>query len=94
MRGVSEEGFRAFGVFLPLTLRHGLREAGPVFERIHVARDGGWLAFEGDPPHAGLRERSVAGFLERCREQGTRRVEEVRAAWLAWCNGQAAVGNA
>jgi hypothetical protein len=84
--GATEEGFRAFGVFLPLALRRGCLETIPLVERIHVARDGGWEVLE-SPPAVGRLERSIAGFLERCREQGTRLVEEVRAAWLAWSAG-------
>jgi hypothetical protein len=86
--GATEEGFQAFGVFLPLALRGGRRGTVPMAKRIHLARDGRWLSLEGDPAPDGTRERSIAGFFERFSEKAVHSVEQVRAAWLAWCAEQ------
>ena len=86
--GATEEEFRAFGLFLPLALRASRSGAVPVLERILQARDGRWVSIEGDPSPAGSWEPAIAGFLDRCLAQGLREVEKVRAAWLAWLDGQ------
>lgn len=83
--GASEEGFRSFGLFLPLRLAGRRLESTPVLETIHWAEGGRWREVEGDPPARGPAERDIAGFLETCREQGLYSIEKVRAAWLAWC---------
>ncbi len=81
--GATEEGFQAFGLFLPLRLSGSRLEPRPKLEKIHLARNGRWQLCEGDPPLRGRREQDIAGFLEDCREQGLYSVEKVRAAWLA-----------
>ena len=82
--GATEEGFQAFGLFLPLRLAGSRLEPRPVLEKLYWARGGRWQACEGDPPLDGRREQDAAGFLEDCREKGLYSVEKVRAAWLAW----------
>jgi hypothetical protein len=82
--GATEEGFQAFGLFLPLRLSGTRLESRPQLDRVHWARNGRWQTCEGDPPLHGGRERGVADFLERCREGGLYSVEKVRAAWLAF----------
>lgn len=80
--GASEEGFRAFNLFLPITLR----SAGAGWERrveqiweVHNETWGEW-APPGTPP---AREREIAHFLGDCAAKGLRTVEQVRLAWLA-----------
>jgi hypothetical protein len=82
--GATEEGFRAFGLFLPLRLSGRRLEPHPILNGIHWVEGGRWRTVEGDPPARGRAERDIAGFLETCREQGLYSVEKVRAAWLAW----------
>jgi len=82
--GATEEGFRAFDLFLPLRFTGSRLEAHPMLERIHWAEDGRWRVVEGDPPARGRAERGNADFLESCRERGLYSVEKVRAAWLDW----------
>ncbi len=81
--GATEEGFRAFGLFLPLRLAGSRLQPLPVLEAIHWARDGRWSVCQGEPPLSGGLEREAAAFLESCRERGLYSVEKVRAAWLA-----------
>jgi len=80
--GATEEGFRAFGLFLPLSVTGSRLEPLPRLERIHWAQNGRWQACEGDPPIRGREEGPIAAFLESCRERGLYSVEKVRAAWL------------
>jgi hypothetical protein len=82
--GAAEEGFRRFGLFLPLRLVGPRLEAHPVLPEIHWVQNGRWRAAEGEPPRLGSAEQDIAGFLEGCRERGLYSIEKVRAAWLAW----------
>jgi hypothetical protein len=81
--GATEEGFQAFGLFLPLRLTGTRLQPLPVLKEIHWAQDGRWNLCQGPPPLAGSLEREAAAFLESCRERGLYSVEKVRAAWLA-----------
>ena len=86
--GAAEEGFRAFDLFLPITLQStdADRTAGTGWERrveqIWESRDGAWgeWAPPGTPP---VREREIAHLLADCAAKGLRTVEQVRQAWLA-----------
>ena len=82
--GATEEGFRAFGLFLPLRLTGRRLEPHPILNGIHWVEGGRWRTVEGDPPARGRAERDIAGFLETCRGQGLYSIEKVRSAWLAW----------
>ncbi|MFW6180391.1 MAG: hypothetical protein ACOC8N_01485 [Spirochaetota bacterium] len=75
--GASEEGFGAFGLFIPLSLR-GSRV--PVVRRVHLFERGSWRAVD-DPESAP--DSGIERFLEDCLRGGIRTVEQVRAAWLA-----------
>jgi hypothetical protein len=82
--GATEQGFRSFGLFLPLRLVGPRLGAHPIVNEIHWAEDDRWRVAEGEPPARGPAERDIASFLQACREQGLYSVEKVRAAWLAW----------
>jgi hypothetical protein len=83
--GVFPEQFQSFETFIPIqtgsgtasVLRGGMRRR---IDHCYVAEEGSWTKIDancGPPP------RGIGAFLERCLADGTRRIEEVRARWLA-----------
>ncbi len=80
--GADEGGFRAFDLFLPITItRFGAR--APRVHEIWQADPRTWRRAQ---PHiaAETREAQIAAFLDECRKNEVRRVERLRGAWLAW----------
>ncbi len=80
--GASGEQFRGFEIFIPIQTG-GNAFGGGAMRRIdycYVAEEGSWTRIDaqGDPP-----PQDIAGFLESCLTDGTRRIEEVRARWMA-----------
>jgi hypothetical protein len=100
--GAAEAGFRAFQMFLPLSLKGSRFSATPIVERIDYVRDGIWhslargeleLSVPGKPdspdwPHLA----KIIEFLMSCRSHKIRLVEDVREAWLEWCDGAGMIG--
>ena len=80
--GAEERAFRSFELFLPITVeRH--RGRLPRLEEVWLAGKAGWHPTR--PRVApGSREEQIAGFLEECRRNGIRRIEQLRNIWLAW----------
>jgi len=81
--GASEEGVRAFQLFIPVEVS---RKGFSVRRRVHTiwqVVDDAWTpvtreeAEQTAPP-------DVADFLRHCRAIGSRTVEQVRSAWLAF----------
>jgi hypothetical protein len=86
--GALEEGFGAFDLFIPLTLKEadsrsggfGRRTAGtPVIERVHMFSGGKWREIR-DP--GAVQDDGIESFLRGCLRGGIRTVEKVRGAWL------------
>lgn len=82
--GVAEKDFGAFGLFLPVTVRRGVRGARRTIESIHYVRAGEWRELREDSPSA--REVEIGGFVDLCLQRGVRNVSEVREAWLEWAD--------
>jgi hypothetical protein len=83
--GASPEQFQGFDIFIPIQTGGGFASAlrGGMMRRIdhcYVAEEGSWSMIDGhgDPP-----PQDIADFLERCLADGTRRIEDVRARWMA-----------
>jgi hypothetical protein len=92
--GAFEEGFGAFDLFIPLTLKKAAsmpgvssgtdvfgRRAGriPVIERVHMFREETWC--EIDEPEV-VQDDGIESFLRSCLHERLRTVEQVRGAWL------------
>ena len=82
--GATPAGLAAFGVFLPITIT-GTPRRRVVRELHQAAGDGAWapVALPATPP---AREAAIAAFLADCAARRVIRVEDVRPAWLAWCD--------
>ena len=61
----------------------GLLSRGRTIQHIEHVVDGQWQTLENNPP---LEKRTliIANFLDACLDKGTRTVEAVRAASIAW----------
>jgi len=100
--GAAEAGFRAFQIFLPLSLKGSRFSATPIVERIDYVRNGVWYSLareelerpvpgksdSPDPPPVA----KIIDFLTSCRSHEIRLVEDVREAWLEWCDGAGITG--
>lgn len=75
---VSEQGFGAFGLFIPLQVKGLFFMGGPTIGPMSVYRDGVWLA-EQDIPPAPDHEASIA-FIRNCLDNEIKTVEDVREA--------------
>jgi hypothetical protein len=92
--GATEEGFRAFQIFIPLILKGSRLASTPVVERIDYVRDGAWLRLlrqDLEPPRATTLETSpweikIVEFLTSCTNRNIRLIEDVREEWLEWCD--------
>lgn len=92
--GASEEGFRAFSLFIPLALAGSRFSYTPVVERIDYVQDGRWRHWDREDrahPTDGAEESPapvgrIAEFLNHCRRRSVRLIEDVREAWLEWCD--------
>jgi len=88
--GASERGFRAFQIFLPLSLE-GLPRV-PRVEHIDYVESDEWRRLAGDDPSlfqggsSGFseREKKIAEFLDLCLADDVLLIEEVRRRWLEW----------
>ncbi len=79
--GVSEEGFGAFGIFIPLQVKRFYSMSGPTVGPMSVYQDGAWLPEE-DIPSASNHEK-IIDFLHHCLDKGIKTVEDVRdTPWL------------
>jgi hypothetical protein len=93
--GATEEGFRAFQLFIPLELTGSRFTRTPAVSRIDYLREGRWLCWHreesGQPEDQGGQASSlldrIAEFLEQSRARHLRLIEDVREAWLRWCEG-------
>jgi len=85
--GAGEQGLAAFGMFVPIrTLGRGYRLERTVGEI--VWHDGtAWCPFQPERHPATPFEEAAGAFLEGCLARGTRRIEEVRSAWLSFLAG-------
>ncbi|UCF98923.1 MAG: hypothetical protein JSV89_05120 [Spirochaetaceae bacterium] len=98
--GATEEGFRAFAIFIPLSLRGSRFAPTPTVERIDYVRDGRWCRLARDELERSRRGLSVADepdtqerppaeeiseFVRSCRSHNIRLIEDVQEAWLEWC---------
>lgn len=74
--GADEEEFRAFSLFIPITVGGGFGRRSRVVERVFEAAPEGWREAEpkGDP--------AIAGFLQRLLDKGVREIEVVREEWV------------
>ena len=90
--GATEEGFRAFQLFIPLVVEGSGFSRSPVVEWIDYVGDGRWLRWRrGDEvqPDEDRRGASrllsrIADFLAACRAGDQRLIEDVREAWIGW----------
>ena len=78
--GASEAGFRSFGIFLPVTLGSDLGRHTPRVVECWLATASGWERWDGTISERG---RQICAFLGRCADNGIRRIEDLRRAWLA-----------
>lgn len=78
--GVSEQGFGAFGTFIPIEARGVLSRSGPAVGPMSVWQGETWVAETDISPSR--RQGEIAGFLRNCVQKGIKTVEDVRAAWL------------
>jgi hypothetical protein len=99
--GATEEGFRAFQLFLPILLKGSRFSFTPIIEQIHYVREGGWhrlsreelerpdkgrtFASKPDSQDPHLDIPGIIDFLTRCRRRNIHLLEDVREAWLDWC---------
>jgi hypothetical protein len=92
--GATEEGFRAFQIFVPLVFK-GLRVAyTPIVEQILYVHEGQWrrvdrkeldqstAASSGFSPQ----EIKIVEFLAGGTNRNIRLIEDVRKRWLEWCD--------
>jgi hypothetical protein len=105
--GAGGAGFRAFRIFLPLSLKGSRFSFNPVVEQIDYVQEGSWqrlrrgeleraepgrkVAVELDSPDLPSMARIIQ-FLTRCGSRNIRLIEDVREAWLEWCDGAGASG--
>jgi hypothetical protein len=82
--GATEEGLRAFGHFLPVTVIDARGGRRRVVERIDYAAKGDWRTFAAERHLPSDTEASICRFLDACIECALVRVEDVRPAWLTW----------
>ena len=82
--GATEDGFLAFGIFIPIVLKRTNRSRfhlPHVIEIFHAA-NGRWVKAEIEGQCTD-REIEISAFIDDCLQQECRRVEDVRSAWLA-----------
>lgn len=92
--GATEEGLRAFQVFIPLVSKGSRFAATPGVEWIDYVRDGQWsrlLRTDLEPPTAASsgsspQEIEIVEFLAGCIKGNIRTVEDLREEWLEWCD--------
>jgi len=85
--GASETQFMAFDLFLPIRLELALgRDRNRRIHKVRWSDQGAWCTVAREEmEHVDLDADTVA-FLEDCQEQGIRRANEFRNAWLAFRN--------
>ncbi len=79
--GVPEEHFKAFGIFIPVTVKGGFSAVKRTVRKIQYFKDGGWhdlIELEA----MSERENEIAAFLQVLLKDGVRTVEEVRDRWI------------
>jgi hypothetical protein len=99
--GATEEGFRAFQLFIPLVVKGPGFSRSPVVEWIDTVGDGRWLrwrrgdAVRPDEDHRDALEQlsGIADFLAACRAGNLRLIEDVREAWIGWWESNNPRGN-
>ncbi|MFP4581697.1 MAG: hypothetical protein ACLFQ6_13300 [Candidatus Sumerlaeia bacterium] len=79
--GTPEGDFVNFDIFLPITMDGGVFRANRSVEHIHYVKDGQWVTWDKETEPSS-KEESITEFLEGCRREGIKQVENVRAAWL------------
>jgi len=92
--GATEEGFRAFQIFVPLALKGPRSAYTPVVEQILYDHEGQWrrldrkeldcstAASSGFSPQ----EIGIVEFLAGCAKRNICLIEDVRERWLEWCD--------
>ena len=92
--GATEEGFRAFQIFIPLALKGSRLTSTPVVERFDYVSDGAWLrllctdleAPRANSPETSPRDLKIVEFLTTCTNRDIRLIEDVREEWMEWCD--------
>jgi hypothetical protein len=94
--GASEEGFQAFQMFIPLSLKGSRYSAVPVVERIDYVRNGSWCQLRREEAERAVTEETeqavreelaaIADFLADCCRKKILLIEDLRGAWLDWCD--------
>ncbi len=79
--GAREEGFRAFDLFIPISVRGGFVSMSRKIDTMFYAGGDAWHEY--DPGHVPSdREVVLERFLRDTAERGVRKIEDVRGAWL------------
>ena len=95
--GATEAGFQAFQIFLPLSMKGSRFPATPTVRQIDYVEAGSWRRLvrgelerlsSGNPdsPDRLPEMQKIIEFVTSCRSHKVRRVEDVREAWLEWCD--------
>lgn len=101
--GATEAGFQAFQIFLPLSLKGSRFPAAPTVQQIDYVKGGSWRRLvrgelerlsSGNPDSPGRVPgmQEIIEFVTSCRSNEVRRVEDVREAWLEWCDAAGITG--
>lgn len=85
--GATEAGFQAFQIFLPLVLKGPGLTRVPIVETIDYVHDGQWCRLSREEAEsASAPPGRITEFLDNCRADGIRLIEDVREAWIQWCD--------
>ena len=82
--GVEEDAFSAFSTFIPLSLNGGTYAWSRRVECVFYVSHGSWRSLERDCPLS-ARHDAIRSFLDQCLAKDMFTVENVRVAWLDWC---------
>lgn len=90
--GATEEGFRAFQIFVPLVLKGSRLAYTPIVEQILYVHEGEWRRLDREEldhsiaasPGFSPQEIRIVEFLAGCTNRNIRLIEDVREQWLEW----------
>ena len=81
--GVDEEGFRAFGLFVPLRVSRGRQGFSRRIGMVMTAGEESWRPLD-DREAPFPEEPAIRAFIENAAQSGVRTIQDLRSEWLGF----------